>query len=323
MIRVWSEHLGFEEAASARVLDYLESHGFHPVFAVHPGDDLDELGRLVRQVQERGLEAAVWPLLDQSEGYWPSVGNAERFGSRVREIVDHLEEADARPSWLAFDMEPPISGGSTLVETMRGLARERLFGEEVGDFRRAVEQYADLAADVASRGIETLGVTTLPVAIDVNRDVSRVARWLETPWMEVDWDRAGFMAYGSIVQGLSGGMLDYRDVRALHYRVFVQTSRRWGDRAHASLGITGTGVYGDEPVYERPRELALDVAAARAAGIRDLAIFSLEGFLGKKHPDLWAKAVVEAGAEPPPPTVAAELMWAAGGVANRTLDRIA
>lgn len=323
MIRVWSEHLDFAEAGSATVLNFLESHRFHPIFAVHPGDDLDELVELTGAIEEMGLEVGVWPLLDQDDGYWPSVRNAEQFAGRVREIVEHLADADRRPSWLAFDMEPPISDGSTIVETARGFARDRLVGEERSGFRRAVERYRELASAMADRGIGTFGVTTSPVAADAHREAARVGRWLETPWMEVEWDRAGFMAYGSIVQAHSAGLLDYRDVRALHYRLFVETVRRWEGRAHASLGITGTGVYGDEPVYEQPEELARDVAAARAAGIDDLAIFSLEGFLGKDRPGVWGRAVAGAEPETPPPTLTAELVWAAGRLANRTLDRVA
>ncbi|MCK6550309.1 hypothetical protein L6R52_31020, partial [Myxococcota bacterium] len=62
--------------------------------------------------------------------------------------------------------------------------------------------------------------------------------------------------------------------------------------ASVSVGLAGPGKLGDEPVLPSPDALALDVAAARAAGVDDLALFSLEGVLGRASPEAWLEAFV-------------------------------
>ena len=42
-----------------------------------------------------------------------------------------------------------------------------------------------------------------------------------------------------------------------------------------------------------PEQLALDVAGMRAAGVKDLSLFSLEGVLSRDSPEAWLKAFTE------------------------------
>ena len=105
------------------------------------------------------------------------------------------------------------------------------------------------------------------------------------------------------------GALRPVDARALHQRLLRRVASHFGARAHASIGITGGGVFGDEPRWEDPEELRRDAGAARAAGIRDIAIFSLEGILGRRRPERWLDAVVDAEPREPEPTARASAAW--------------
>jgi hypothetical protein len=58
-------------------------------------------------------------------------------------------------------------------------------------------------------------------------------------------------------------------------------------RASVSLGLVSTGKLGDERCFRDPVELLLDVEAALAAGVDDLALFSLEGILERGPPERW------------------------------------
>ncbi len=66
--------------------------------------------------------------------------------------------------------------------------------------------------------------------------------------------------------------------------------------------MTGVGKLGDEPAYDDPAELAADAAAARAAGIHDLAIFCLDGLVGRANAGQWTQAVANAAPRKPPMT---------------------
>ena len=333
MLRVWCEFLSVREARRPETLDLLQAGPLHPIWAVRPGDDLEALAGLVQSFRGRGLEVGIWPLLDQQDGYWPSVRNAGLFAEHVGRLVERLEARGAAPDWVAFDLEPPFRPGDGVGSTiLRALGRAVTGGVGDGAFDQALETYRRLLGELASRDIATLGIATPPPVFDLEGDRTLWQRLLETPWSNLPWDRAGFMAYGSMLAGYSAGLLSVADARAVYYDFCRRMHSYFGRRSHVSVGVTGTGVYGDEPVYTSADELALDVSAARAAGIDDIAVFCLEGLLQKEYPRAWVDALADAPPRVPPPTVGAEglllaarmatgLLSTAGGVAIRK-DRV-
>ncbi|MBA2661231.1 MAG: hypothetical protein H0U74_02990 [Bradymonadaceae bacterium] len=298
--RIWCEHLAYEDARKAEVLDLLCTGPIHPIFAVLHEADLDELAALLRAVQARGLGAGIWPLLPEALGYWPSERNAAAYFERIQELLSQLEARECAPQWIAVDLEPPIDQVSLLLRSSFGLpaAVVQLFLANM-DPARFADSSAIFCREIGAlnaRGFETLGVT-LPLAAHDLRDGGTL--WqdlLEAPWAAVPWNHAGIMAYGSMIAGYSRGMLSVEDARAIHFRLFEHLVAAFGERAHASLGVTGTGKLGDEPVYTSAEELAQDVAAARAAGISDIAIFCLEGLIGRPDAGRWIELAM--GAEP-------------------------
>lgn len=321
MLRVWCEHLDYADARRPETLDLLERGDLHPLVAVRPDSDRHALAKLIDAIQTRGLEFGIWPLIAEEDGYWPSVRNASRFLDHLFELIEDLDERGGAPDWVAFDFEPPFQPDDTFGSSVRRAFRRALGhlspleegagGEAESPFDAALEMYRQAVETLRERGIRTLGVATPTVAGDLGRELNW-QRSLEVPWSPLPLDRAGIMAYGSMVSGYSKGLLDYADARALHYRYLRRVHRRFGDRAHVSVGITGTGVYGDEPYYDDPEELARDIGAARAAGIEDIAIFCLEGILAKERPTDWVDASTGAGAAVPPPS------WRADAVVGGT-----
>lgn len=302
-MRVWSEHLDYGDARSPEVRELLTRGALHPIFAVRPDSDLDALAALLRDLEETDLEVAIWPLLTEEEGYWPSVRNAETFADRLGTYREELEERNASPDWVAFDLEPALEGGDGFADSVRRAVHRSVSGGLCGEpFDDALAVYRGLVEELHADGIGTLGVTSPTAVADLGARKAVWQRSLETPWEPLPWDRVGVMAYGSMISGYTNGLLRYRDVRALHYEMFLRMRRHFGNRTHASLGITGTGVFGDEPVYERPEELRRDVSAARAAAVEDIAIFCLEGMLEKAEPGAWVDAITEAEPEIPAST---------------------
>ncbi len=306
MIRVWCEHLPLEELTRPAALDLLAAEGVHPIVAVRPDTDPALLARVIHAVGARELEVGIWPLLGREEGYWPSERNVTGWSATTLEWLDELEARDARPAWLAVDLEPPLDQTSRLLRRTLDVPVAALeFGRQNLDlarYRIAEREFQALADEVRRRGVRSLGIT-LPMAAHDLRDGEPL--WqdvLETPWSDVGWDLNGIMAYGSIVSGASAGLLSYADARAIHQHLLQRLAAHYRAKSHVSLGVTGVGVFGDEPTWADPEELRLDASAALAAGVTDIGVFCLEGILSRTTPEAWLRAVTHARATAPAPT---------------------
>lgn len=116
-------------------------------------------------------------------------------------------------------------------------------------------------------------------------------RVLGTPADELPVDRHSVMAYTSLFEGWSRGLVGRRRAEWLLRLCARRSHARWGARAGVSLGAVGTGAFGDEPVLRDPRELARDVAIARAAGIVEISLFELGGVLRRRPAEAWLDAL--------------------------------
>ncbi len=99
------------------------------------------------------------------------------------------------------------------------------------------------------------------------------------------------------------------DGRGLLYQVCQATQAHYADRAGISLGLCG-GEPG--PAYATPADLRPDVAAALAAGVRDIALADLAGIIGSPNPDAWFEMV--RACTPAAPAITA---WASRSFENR------
>ncbi len=80
--------------------------------------------------------------------------------------------------------------------------------------------------------------------------------------------------------------------RLLHRGARAMAGYRGPSQPSISLGLVGPGKLGDEPAYRNPDELTDDVAAARDAGIDDLALYALDGALARDDTQAWLQAFV-------------------------------
>lgn len=297
--RIWSEFLSCREAAEARVLDLLSTHGIVLQIRVEAESIGADLACLIRRAAERGVEIAPWLLLPRSAGYWPSERNAERFAAAVDDLIAWSRSEGLALRELCVDLEPPLSlheaargsrGLRALARTLRGwrsnLDRER--------FERATRVFGALQARLAAVGIASY-VPVLPLVVDDAVGGREVFQDLcEAPVFAVNWDRISPMLYTTMLCQFSGGLLARRDALWLVYCYTRDLVQRVGAQASCSLGLTGIGVLGNERCYRTIGELREDAAAAKAAGTRDLALYNLEGLLRRPDAADWLRAVVEA-----------------------------
>jgi len=294
-LRVWSEFLRFEELRSSRVLNLLARYDVGVCVQVSA---FEGLAPVLRAHAEHGLEPAVWLLLPKHHGYWPSERNAELYAARVEALLSWAARERVQVPWLAVDLERPLWQAQMLDRAYglaKSLAQLGLAAANLNPrrFARAQAAYQAMAARAHDAGVRLLCAAHDYVLDDLLAGSNLLQDLHEVPVLGGPWDALSLMLYTSL--GCERRSL-YEAARELRLRL--------GDRAAASIGLTGAGVLGTEAHYTRPEDLAPDVAALKAAGVRDVAIYSLEGILSSREPQAWFESALAAAPRVPEPTPA-------------------
>lgn len=270
---MWCETLPFEQLPPA--LPLLARYRLDLLLAVRPWQ-LAELPEVVRRARGEGVFVGVWPMLADEDGRWASVRSCDRFVGFVDELLAAVPFADE----LVIDLEPPFF---QLERWIRG----RPAGRVPLDFRGARARYT-----AATRRWHASHRITTAVMPMLAFERGAWMQWLlGTPVTSLDVDRHSVMAYTSLFEGWSRGVIDRRRAERLLARCARATRTRFGERAALSLGCVGAGAFGNEPAYRAPGELARDVELARAAGIEELALFELGGVLRRPPAEGWLDAL--------------------------------
>ena len=315
---VWSEYTPYAALREPGLLGELARRNIQLAVAVTP-PLVGELGAVLGACRAAGVPVAIWPMLSDAEGRWASAANAESYCRFVGGLLDSLSAQGALPEALAIDLEPPIArvrqltswGNFSRLQGFRSGTHDRHAAPAAsGSEDAAAARLAALTADAAARGLSILAAVVPPIVIGPDAVAQGWQRLLQTPIDALPIDRVSAMAYTSLLQGYSRGILRRADARALLWKIARATHDRYGSRASVSLGAVGIGALGDEQTYRRPEELIDDVSLARAAGIDDLALFNLDGALARPPLGAWLDALVTTGPStaPPPATLRANLI---------------
>lgn len=293
------------------------------------GDSMtDENARALHNLAAEGVELVFWPLLSPESGYFPGEDNIAEFRELTGRLLDWAGAYGVVPDMIAVDQELPFS---QMLEVLDAAA--------LGRVRRAVKVCASnldwsryqsarrelrlLNSWIRERGVKTLSACLPWVALEVEGTYEIIQDMMETPVMGVDWDVISPMVYVSMIVGMTGGLISERDANWLVFVICLALRSARGDTAGVSLGVTGTGVFENEPVFKEPEELLCGLEAALAAGVRDISIYNLEGVLSRGNPRRWFEAVRGARPRVPPRSVKIALAVAAGRNIYPLLGRLA
>lgn len=289
---IWAETAPPEALRDAATWRLLARCSLEVALAVRP-PDLDSVGAWTDLAAEHGVRASLWPMIDDAAGRWLSVASAEPF----RELLQGVQ-ARAPGAEIVLDLEPPLP----LVRGALDGRREAALG--LLSMVRGTPEHAEGERVIASICEEVRAVgapLTVAIVPFVLFDAAERPGWgrLFGPSRPLPATRVNAMLYSTLIEGYSRGVLRRADALALLSEGCRAAVSRFGDRAAVSLGAVGTGALGDEPVYEDPAELSVDVAVAEACGVRDLWLFDLGGVLARGAPESWLEAFVAPGARAP------------------------
>ena len=272
---MWCETLRYDELSSAVELA-LARHGVDLLLAVRPWQ-LGEVADVVRRFQAAGVFVALWPMISDADGRWASASTHVRF----IEFADELRARAPFADELVIDLEPPFA---KLVRWKTGRPTWPRF-PSYGSARAA------LATAAARWGTSTRITTAILPFLALELRGQWLQRAFGTPVSDLVVARHSVMAYTSLFEGWSRGLVDRRRAEALLASCARLSRSRFGERAALSLGTVGPGAFGDEPSYRDPGELARDVLIAKTSGIEELSLFELGGILRRAPIEPWFEAL--------------------------------
>jgi len=270
--------LPYDELARPSIAGLLARYRVDLLLAVRPWQ-LAEVAELVRRFQGAGVFVGVWPLLADEDGRWANGGSCGKFIAFADELVARVPFADE----IVIDLEPPLQQLARWKAGRSGWRQAPAFS-----YRTARDAYVT----AARRWNTTHRVTTavLPM-LAMELGGQWMQRVLGTPASELAVERHSVMAYTSLFEGWSRGVIDRRRAETLLVGCARLSRLRFGVRAALSLGAVGPGAFGDEPSYRDVSELARDVMLSRKAGIDELSLFELGGIMRRAPEEAWLEAL--------------------------------
>lgn len=311
--RVWCEAGDLLAVARPAVLAPLASRSVELIAAVFPAT-LGQIPALLDACARSRVRVSLWPMLDDDDGRWANTSTLPAYARLARAA---LHAADFRPLCSVFvDLEPPISRVKAALRSPRAARHLLTSAHDAG----ATALLVELADEAAARGA-TLSAAALPLMALEPASSAGWSRALGVPLAGVPWDAVHLMTYSSLLVGYSGGALGPRVARDLVGLTAQAARGTFGERAALSLGVVGAGALGDERPFDSLRALRHDVAAARSAGVEDLALFDLLGALRRPPVEAWLDALHEPPTAAPPRSWRARAIggacWGAGMLLNR------
>lgn len=266
--RIWSETLPLAEHGEPAVLRCLAAAGVEVLLAVRPWQ-LAEVAAIVEQLRGEGLVVGLWPMLADADGRWASVHSIAAFIAFTDAVLAAAPACDE----LVIDLEPPLEVLARWKALRPAGSWSRGYRAARAALSAAVVRWRSTRPSAVGRRVTTAVLPLL--ALEARGEW--LQRALGTPATALAVDAHNVMAYSSLYEGWSHGLVGRRGAERLVALTARLARLRFGARAAISLGCIGRGAFGDEPGYRAIGELERDVAIARASGIEEIALFDLGG----------------------------------------------
>ncbi len=325
---IYSETLSAAVLGDPGILDMLGSRGVTLACAVRfAAEDgcFDPMRvapwlELGEKLKARGGRMALWPLLPKSFGYWINEKNLDYADRMADALCEGCRIFGAKPDLIAADVETPWRQMESVFlptgpAALKPFAAVKMYLQNRSPrrFSRAVKRLTQIVsrmrAEIAPVSAATFGL----LVADLVQDGYMLQDFLEMPIFPVDFDAYNIMFYNSYLPHAAPFIMPPDSAPRALYEYMSEASSRFSQKAWITLGSTWEGVIpGNEgKSYSHPKQLAPDVAAAKAAGAQSIWLYCLEGVLfedqkltrrrGVKESDAFFKTVVDTPAREPAP----------------------
>lgn len=236
-----------------------------------------DLVRLLQAASAQNVPIGAWLLLDDQSGYWPNAENADVFRAYVQRFLDWLEHTQLQVAEILVDMETPLALSRLLKgQLFSGLQLEWQRWRSPHNRERfvlATQQFTEMVSDIHQAGLQVEAVSYPFLVHDAVSGNRVFQEFLQVPVLDVPWDGLALMVYRSSFQDLAPVRLG----PWLVYRYLELAKRHLQLPLTAALGVIGSIGKISEGGFRDPSAIRADIAAARAAGIERLQLFSLDG----------------------------------------------
>jgi hypothetical protein len=289
---VYSESFDYAAVASDR-LPWVAVHGLDLYQVMQPSDFRSPaLTSLLQACASRGVAARAWVVLPEEQGYWPGETNVGAFGQAVDDLLAWIADASLPVEWITFDLEPDWA----YTHQMSAIMTDASNPHRIDDLVALVRTHVDAAGFAAAKArfqaivdrVHAAGLrahaVTYPMVLDgIVAGSTRLEDGFALPVSGISWDAVSFMVYRSTWQTFTASTAS----ADLVYSYAVDARSAFGDAAAIDLGVVGIDPVTGAQGYTDPAVLAADVAAARAAGIARVHLYSLEAALAQQDPAPW------------------------------------
>jgi len=289
-----------DDMPMADVLQYVDAlaeRGFTLYLNTRPYDiGSDDLAAVIERADELGLKVKLWPLLNGTDGSWCNEDNLDLFINNVIATVNYVETIADVVDTVVINVEL----GHPKIDLIRqyfadgnyaGIVEILLGNRNPDMFEQSVAKLQELIDELHGRGY-LVQATTYPFILDDFEDGdSDLQDIANAPISGITWDIFAFTPYSTSYSddlGVTiGPYFPYSYAKSAH--------EMFGDAAEIAVGIVDVST---EPGYESPEQLAADVAAAKAAGIKRIDVYHLLGMVENDNFDEWADALLVEPKEP-------------------------
>jgi len=227
--------LPFDEVGAPATIELLARYQLDLLLAVRPWD-LSGVGELVKRLQGAGVFVGLWPMLADPDGRWASVSSSTKYVAFVDELLAHAPTANE----LVIDLEPPI----WLLERWKDGDPTWRQTPSPSVYREGRD--AMVAATTRWTGERRVTTAVMPfLAVELRGQW--LQRMLGTPVSALPVERHSVMAYTSLFEGWSRGLVGRRRAELLLAATARMSSRGFGHSAGLPLGRMRSGALGDEP----------------------------------------------------------------------------
>lgn len=243
---------------------------------------------LAAKLRTAGGRYALWPLLPKERGYWINERNLDAADRMIDALLDTFRRQGERPDLLVIDVETPWSQmervffpGPSTCRRLISFARFALENRNPRRFAWAVGRLREIVERVRREGIPISSAVFPLLIADLVDDGRALQDYLEMPVFDVGFDAYNAMFYNSYLPQAVPLLIPPEAAPRFLFEYASELRRRFADQAWITLGSTWEGVLpGNEgKVYRAAAQLAPDIAATKAAGVKTIWLYCLEGVL--------------------------------------------